>query len=115
MELGIIGLGKMGGNMLRKLVLSGHQVFGYDLNSQYVKEAVKVGGKGADSLSDLISKLRKPRNIWIMLPHGEPTNSTIEKVLEFSDKDDLIIDGGNSHYLDTIQNGSLKLKIKKEN
>ncbi len=106
MELGIIGLGKMGGNMLKKLVASGHQVFGYDLNPQYVKTAVSVGGKGADSLDDLIKKLRKPRNIWIMLPAGEPTNSTIEKILELSVSGDLIIDGGNSHYLDTLQNAS---------
>jgi 6-phosphogluconate dehydrogenase len=111
MELGMIGLGKMGGNMLKKLVASGHQVFGYDLNPQYIKDAVSVGGRAADSLSDLVNKLKKPRNIWVMLPHGEPTNSTIEKLLEMSVTGDLIIDGGNSHYLDTIQN-SLKCEAK---
>jgi 6-phosphogluconate dehydrogenase len=111
MELGIIGLGKMGGNMLKKLVEQGHQVFGYDLNPQYVKEAVSTGGKGADSLQDLMNKLKKPRNIWVMLPHGEPTNSTIEKLIDICSNDDLIIDGGNSHYLDTIQNG-LKCEAK---
>ena len=103
MELGMIGLGRMGGNMLKKLVESGHTVVGFDLNAQNVKDAEATGGKGANSIEDLLQKLKKPRNIWVMLPHGTPTTDTIENIIDLADKDDLIIDGGNSHYLDTMK------------
>jgi len=103
MELGIIGLGRMGGNMLKKLVQSGHTVVGFDLNPQFIQDAVSSGGKGAGSLEDLLQQLKKPRNIWVMLPHGKPTTETIEKLIPLVEKDDLIIDGGNSHYLDTMK------------
>jgi len=102
MELGLIGLGRMGGNMLKKLVESGHTVVGFDLNAQNVKDVVSAGGKGANSVEDLLQKLKKPRNIWVMLPHGTPTTETIEVIIDLAAKDDLIIDGGNSHYSDTI-------------
>jgi 6-phosphogluconate dehydrogenase len=102
MELGMIGLGRMGGNMLKKLVESGHTVIGFDLNAQNVKDVVSAGGKGADSIEDLLQKLKKPRNIWVMLPHGTPTTETIEIIIDLAAKDDLIIDGGNSHYSETM-------------
>jgi 6-phosphogluconate dehydrogenase len=103
MELGMIGLGRMGGNMLKKLVESGHTVIGYDLNPKNIKDVVSIGGKGADSIEDLLQKLKQPRNIWVMLPHGTPTAETIENIIELAAKDDLIIDGGNSHYLDSMK------------
>jgi 6-phosphogluconate dehydrogenase len=103
MELGMIGLGRMGGNMLKKLAESGHTVIGFDLNAENIKDGVSVGGKAAESLEDLIEKLKRPRNIWVMLPHGAPTTETIENVIELAAKDDLIIDGGNSHYIDTLK------------
>jgi 6-phosphogluconate dehydrogenase len=103
MELGMIGLGRMGGNMLKKLVESGHTVVGFDLNNKSVKDAIDAGGKGADSVEDLLQKLKKPRNIWVMLPHGKPTIEIIENIIDLADKEDLIIDGGNSHYLDTMK------------
>jgi 6-phosphogluconate dehydrogenase len=103
MELGMIGLGRMGGNMLKKLVESGHTVVGFDLNAQNVKDVVSAGGKGADSVEDLLQKLKKPRNIWVMLPHGTPTTETIEVIIDLAAKDDLIIDGGNSHYSETMK------------
>ena len=103
MELGMIGLGRMGGNMLKKLAESGHTVVGFDLNPQNVKDAVAIGGKGANTVEDLLQKLKKPRNIWVMLPHGTPTTETIENIIDLAAKDDLIIDGGNSHYLDTMK------------
>lgn len=102
MELGMIGLGRMGGNMLKKLVESGHTVVGYDLNAQYVKDATTIGGKGAESIEDMLQKLKRPRNIWVMLPHGKATTDTIEIIIDLAAKDDLIIDGGNSHYSDTL-------------
>ena len=102
MELGMIGLGRMGGNMLKKLVESGHTVIGFDLNAQNVKDVVSAGGKGADSIEDLLQKLKKPRNIWVMLPHGTPTTETIEIIIDLAAKEDLIIDGGNSHYSETM-------------
>jgi 6-phosphogluconate dehydrogenase len=103
MELGMIGLGRMGGNMLKKLAESKHTVIGFDLNAQNVKAGVAAGGKAAESLEDLIDKLKKPRNIWVMLPHGKPTTDTIEDIIDLAAKDDLIIDGGNSHYLDSMK------------
>jgi 6-phosphogluconate dehydrogenase len=82
MELGMIGLGRMGGNMLKKLVESRHTVVRFDLNNKSEKDAIDAGGKGADSVEDLLQKLKKPRNIWVMLPHGKPTTETIENIID---------------------------------
>ena len=104
MKIGLIGLGKMGGNMLKRLKKDNHEIIAFDLNKDNVKKAIEDGGIGSDSIEDLVSKLEKPRNIWVMVPHGKPTNETINKLLDLLDKDDLIIDGGNSHYTETIEN-----------
>ena len=104
MKIGLIGLGKMGGNMLKRLKIDNHEIIAFDLNKDNVKKAIEDGGIGSDSIEDLVSKLEKPRNIWVMVPHGKPTNETINKLLNLLDKDDLIIDGGNSHYTETIEN-----------
>ncbi len=104
MKLGLIGLGKMGGNMLKRLKEDKHEIVAFDLNKDNVKKAVSDGGIGADSIKDLVSKLEKPRNVWIMVPHGKPTEETIDKLLNILDKDDLIIDGGNSHFTESIKN-----------
>ena len=104
MKIGLIGLGKMGGNMLKRLKKDNHEIIAFDLNKDNVKKAIEDGGIGSDSIEDLVSKLEKPRNIWVMVPHGKPTNETINKLLNLLDKDDLIIDGGNSHYTETIEN-----------
>ena len=111
MKIGLIGLGKMGGNMLKRLKNDNHEIVAFDLNKDNVKKAVEDGGTGADSIEDLVKKLEKPRNVWIMVPHGKPTNETINKLLSLLDKDDLIIDGGNSHYTESIKN-SEKCKEK---
>ena len=111
MKIGLIGLGKMGGNMLKRLKKDNHEIIAFDLNKDNVKKAIEDGGIGSDSIEDLVSKLEKPRNIWVMVPHGKPTNETINKLLNLLDKDDLIIDGGNSHYTETIEN-SEKCKSK---
>jgi len=104
MKIGLIGLGKMGGNMLKRLKEDNHEIVAFDLNKDSVKNAVKDGGIGADSIEDLVSKLEKPRSVWVMVPHGKPTEETIDKLLNFLEKDDLIVDGGNSHYTETIKN-----------
>lgn len=104
MKIGLIGLGKMGSNMLKRLKQDDHEIVAFDLDDKLVKEAEDDGGIGAESIEDLVSKLDKPRNIWVMVPHGKPTNETIDKLLDQLDKDDLIIDGGNSHYTETISN-----------
>ena len=111
MKIGLIGLGKMGGNMLKRLKNDNHEIVAFDLNKDNVKKAIEDGGIGADSPEDLVSKLETPRNIWVMVPHGKPTNETIGKLLNLLDKDDLIIDGGNSHYTESIHN-SEKCKEK---
>ena len=104
MKIGLIGLGKMGSNMLKRLKEDNHEVAAFDLNKDLVKKAEEDGGIGADSIEDLISKLEKPRNVWIMVPHGKPTDETINKLLSLLDKDDLIVDGGNSHFTESIKN-----------
>lgn len=103
MKIGLIGLGKMGGNMLIRLKQNGHEIVAFDVNEDNVKKAVENGGTGADSIDDLVAKVDKPRNIWIMVPHGKPTDDTIEELLNKLEKDDLIIDGGNSHYTESLR------------
>lgn len=105
MKIGLIGLGKMGGNMLKRLKKDNHEVVAFDLNKDLVKKAEEDGGIGSESIEDLVSKLEKPRNVWVMVPHGKPTEETINKLLDLLDKDDLIVDGGNSHYTESIKNG----------
>ena len=103
MQLGIIGLGRMGGNMAKRLINDGHEVFGFDLNNEFVNKAAKDGVKGAGSIEDLLKKIKAPRNIWVMVPHGEPTQKTIEKLMDVLDKNDLIVDGGNSNFNDSMK------------
>ncbi len=102
MKLGLIGLGKMGGNMVKRLRRDGHDVVGYDLNADNVRAAVQAGAEGADSLEALVGKLETPRIVWVMVPHGGPTEKTIEALVPLLAKGDVLIDGGNSRYVDSI-------------
>jgi len=102
MELGMVGLGRMGANMVERLVRGGHRVIGYDRDAGAVARVTAAGGGGADSLPALAQKLTgKPRAIWIMVPSGAPVDDTIAALIPHLSKGDILIDGGNSNYKDT--------------
>ncbi|HEV8701512.1 MAG TPA: decarboxylating 6-phosphogluconate dehydrogenase [Candidatus Polarisedimenticolia bacterium] len=102
MQLGLIGLGRMGGHMARRLIDAGHAVVAYDADPAHLEEARTIGAVVAGSPADLVKALPAPRAVWIMLPHGTPTVQTIETLTGLLSAGDLIIDGGNSHYLGSI-------------
>jgi 6-phosphogluconate dehydrogenase len=101
MQLGMIGLGRMGANLVRRLMRDGHHCVAFDVNPDAVKSLEAEGATGAGSLADFVSKLDKPRNIWIMVPAGIVAQ-TLEQLRPLLDADDIIIDGGNSYYRDDI-------------
>jgi len=101
MQLGMVGLGRMGSNMVKRLMKSGHQCVVFDLNTGAVQDLAKEGATGAASLQDFVTKLSKPRAIWLMLPAGV-VDQTLDKIIPLVEKGDIIIDGGNSYYLDDI-------------
>ena len=98
MELGMVGLGRMGSNMVQRLLKGGHQVVAYDPRGESVKAIEQQGASGASSLDDLVSKLTPPRAIWVMVPSGQPTESTVTSLGDLVSKGDVIVDGGNSNY-----------------
>ncbi|PYN12332.1 MAG: decarboxylating 6-phosphogluconate dehydrogenase [Candidatus Rokuibacteriota bacterium] len=100
MELGFIGLGRMGMNMVRRLQRDKHRVITYDRSPDVVKASVQEGAAGTTSLRDLVGKLTPPRAVWVMVPAGEPTEGTIRELSGLLQPDDVIVDGGNSHYKD---------------
>ncbi|MFC5861461.1 phosphogluconate dehydrogenase (NAD(+)-dependent, decarboxylating) [Acidicapsa dinghuensis] len=101
MQLGLIGLGKMGGFMAERIRLGGHQVVGFDFNAEAVSKLAASGNVGASSLEDMVSKLQAPRAVWMMVPSGNPVDETIAKLEKLLSPGDIIIDGGNSNYKDT--------------
>jgi len=103
MEIGLIGLGKMGANMTERLLKGGHRVVAYDENAQALKAGESLGAVGADSLQALAGKLGKPRAVWCMVPAGDPTEQTVNALLELLAPGDIIVDGGNSNYCDSIR------------
>ncbi|HKY09997.1 MAG TPA: decarboxylating 6-phosphogluconate dehydrogenase [Candidatus Binatia bacterium] len=103
MELGMIGLGRMGANMTERLVRGGHRVISYDRSAEAIQRVVDIGGVGARSLADFVNQLKPPRIIWMMVPSGDPVDQTIEQLLPNLAKGDILIDGGNSNYKDSIR------------
>ncbi len=110
MKIGLIGLGKMGANMTERLINDKHEVVVFDLNQDSVKNLENKGAIGSNSIDSLASKLEKPRVVWIMVPSGKPVDETIEKLKKVLEKDDIIIDGGNSYYKDSVARGSMLAK-----
>jgi 6-phosphogluconate dehydrogenase len=101
MQLGFVGLGKMGGNMVHRIHRdSDHQVVAFDFSEDAVREAEGHGAAGASSLDDLVSKLEAPRTVWIMVPAGDPTEETVGKLGELLEEGDAIVDGGNTRWTD---------------
>jgi 6-phosphogluconate dehydrogenase len=100
MQLGIVGLGRMGGNISRRLMRSGHHTVVYDRSEQAVQALVPDGAQGVGSLAELVAALDRPRAVWVMLPAGAPTEDTINELAALLEPDDVIIDGGNTFYKD---------------
>ena len=98
MQLGMVGLGRMGAGIVRRLMADGHRCVGYDISADAVAAVEADGADGATTLAELAEKLEKPRHVWIMVPAGEITDDTIASVAEVLEPDDAIIDGGNTHY-----------------
>src|SRR5881296_2237397 len=110
MQLGMVGLGRMGANMVRRLIQKGHECVVFDMSPEVVAELVKENARGAASLSDLVGKLEKPRTVWLMVP-AAAVDKTIANVLAYLEAGDILIDGGNSYYVDDIRR-SKELKAK---
>ena len=106
MQLGMVGLGRMGAGIVRRLMRDGHRCVGYDVNQDAVKALAADGADGANSLRDFAAKLEKPRTVWVMVPAGTITDQTIRDVAEVLEEGDVIIDGGNTHYRDDIRHAA---------
>lgn len=107
MELAMIGLGKMGLNMSTRLERGGHRVVGYARTKASVEEAIKVGAEGAYSLEEVVNKLPSPRIVWLMIPAGPVTDDTVQHLSDLLQAEDIVIDGGNSYYKDSIRHAAL--------
>jgi 6-phosphogluconate dehydrogenase len=104
MQLGFVGLGKMGGNMVHRVHRdSDHEVVAFDFSEDAVKEAEGNGATGVGSLEDLVSKLEAPRTVWVMVPAGDPTEETVKKLAELLEEGDTIVDGGNTRFTDDVR------------
>ncbi|MEX2152415.1 MAG: decarboxylating 6-phosphogluconate dehydrogenase [Gemmatimonadaceae bacterium] len=103
MQLAMIGLGKMGGNMTERLLRGGHSVVTYDRSSESVEKYAKLGATGAGSLAEVVKQLAAPRIVWIMVPAGDPVDQTIAELRPLLSEGDIVIDGGNSNFHDTIR------------
>src|SRR5882672_3023491 len=103
MQLGMIGLGRMGGNMVRRLMKAGHECVVYDRDPKNVEKLVADGATGAASLADMVAKLREPRAAWCMVPSGDATENTVMELAKSMRAGDIIIDGGNSYYKDDVR------------
>ncbi|GEO65884.1 phosphogluconate dehydrogenase (NAD(+)-dependent, decarboxylating) [Levilactobacillus spicheri] len=103
MKIGLVGLGKMGLNLAQNMMDHGSEVVGFDLNKDFVDQAAGFGAEAATSLDDLLSKLPSPKVVWLMLPAGKPTESTIATLTKELDKGDYIVDGGNSFWKNSVE------------
>ncbi|MDR4307802.1 decarboxylating 6-phosphogluconate dehydrogenase [Chelatococcus sambhunathii] len=106
MRIGVIGLGRMGGNIVRRLMDAGHECVVYDVSEAAVQTLAGEGATGSGSIADLVAKLEPPRAVWVMLPEGKITADAVSALAEAMSADDVIIDGGNSFYKDDINRGA---------
>jgi 6-phosphogluconate dehydrogenase len=111
MQLGMVGLGRMGAGLVRRLINDGHRCVGYDVSQDAVKALEADGAEGASSLEEFAAKLEKPRTAWVMVPAGEITDKTISSLAEVLEPGDTIIDGGNTYYRDDMRHAA-ELKEK---
>ena len=102
-ELGMIGLGRMGGNMVQRLLLGGHRIVTYDRSAEAVAASEAQGAVGASSLEDLVARLTPPRAVWVMVPAGQPTEDTIDSLIAPLAAGDVVLDGGNANYKDSMR------------
>jgi 6-phosphogluconate dehydrogenase len=107
MELAMIGLGKMGLNMATRLARGGHRVIGYARTDATVQEAIRLGAEGAHTLEEAVSKLHAPRVIWLMIPAGQVTHDAVEQLSSLLQEGDIVIDGGNSNYKDSVMHAAM--------
>lgn len=114
MKLGMIGLGRMGANMAQRLMRGGHQLVGFDPKPEARKDLESKGAESAESLATLVANLPAPRTLWLMVPAGEITEGTLEKLLPLLSEKDTVIDGGNSNYKDTVRRAKT-FAVKKMN
>src|SRR5881394_504338 len=105
MQLGMIGLGRMGGNIVRRLMQRGHTTVVYDRDQKAVAALVTEGAVGAATLEDFVKALKPPRAVWVMLPAGAITEATVDTLAGLMQNDDAIIDGGNSFWQDDVRRG----------
>jgi 6-phosphogluconate dehydrogenase len=110
MELGMVGLGKMGANMTERLLRGGHRVVVFDQNAEPVKRAAEQGAVAAGSLAALVKALKPPRSVWLMVPAGDPVDGTIDQLKPLLTKGDLVVDGGNTYYKDTLRRATALAK-----
>ena len=106
MHLGIIGLGRMGANMTTRLLAGGHTVVAFDRSADAVAAARKGGAEGVGSLAELVERLPAPRAVWVMVPSGDPTESTVHALGQALARGDVVVDGGNSNYRDSVRRGA---------
>lgn len=106
MEIGFVGLGRMGVGMTRRLLERGHDVVGYDLDEAAVRDAEDHGVRGAGSLEDLVETLAPSRAVWVMVPHGEPTRTTVSSLADLLEPGDLLVDGGNSRWTESLSHAA---------
>ncbi len=103
MQIGMVGLGRMGANMVRRLMRGGHRVVAYDRSLEAVRAIAAEGATGAGSFDDLVARLDAPRAVWVMVPAGAPTEETVEALLERLAAGDVVVDGGNSYFKDDVR------------
>ena len=107
MEIGFVGLGKMGMNMVERLRRDNHQIVAFDLDDAKRKEVSTFGADGVNSLKEMVARLSRPRGVWVMVPAGAPTETTINQLAELLEPGDAIIDGGNTNFHDDVRRAKL--------